>query len=49
MMEPAVTVQCRKKDKRVAEQASEKAAQQYNEISGRSVKVRVQADLADDG
>lgn len=49
MMEPAVSVQCRKKDKQVAERASEQASQQYNEISGRKVKVQVQADLPDDG
>jgi hypothetical protein len=49
MMEPGVTIQCRRKDKRVVERASVNAAQQYNEISGRTVEVKVQADLSDDG
>jgi V-type H+-transporting ATPase subunit E len=49
MMEPEAVVHCRKKDKSATEKAAEGAASQYKEISGRTVKVSVRAELADDG
>ena len=49
MMELSAIVVCRKKDKGVAQKAAEAAAQQYQEISGREVKIDVRAELPDDG
>jgi len=48
MMETSVTVLCRRKDAKIAQKAGDGAAKQYGEISGRSVKVQVQAELPDD-
>jgi len=49
MMEPTAVVVCRKKDKDVAQRAVDNASKHYASMSGRSVKVNVQAELSDDG
>jgi len=49
LLEPDATVRCRKKDAGVAQKAVEGAVAEYKSISGRSVRVLVEADLADDG
>lgn len=49
MMDTSATVYCRKKDKKIAQKAVESATKQYNEISGRKVKVQVVGELDDEG
>ncbi|KAF7965304.1 hypothetical protein HWV62_20476 [Athelia sp. TMB] len=49
LMEPNVTVLGRKKDENLVKQASEGAAKQYSEISGREIKYEIEATLNDDG
>lgn len=48
ILEPHVTVHARSKDVGIAQHASDNAAKQYNDISGRTVKVIVQGTLSDD-
>jgi V-type H+-transporting ATPase subunit E len=48
LLEPSVTVISRAKDKALVERASEDASSQYTEISGRQVKISVDASLSDD-
>jgi V-type H+-transporting ATPase subunit E len=47
-MESNATVYARKKDEDVAKKAAEGASKTYEEISGRTVKVTVEANLSDD-
>lgn len=47
-MESSATVIAREKDGKVAEQAAEAAAKSFKEISGRSVKVDVDASLSNE-
>lgn len=49
LMEPSVTVLSRSKDVDVVKTASESAAKQYNEVSGREVKFEVDGSLPNDG
>ena len=49
LMEPNVTILSRSKDVDVVTTASESAAKQYNEVSGREVKFEVDGSLPDDG
>ncbi|KAK7062559.1 V-ATPase V1 sector subunit E [Paramarasmius palmivorus] len=49
ILEPSVTVYSRKKDVDLVKQASEAAAKQYKEISGRDVEVEVEGTLNDEG
>ncbi|KZP18468.1 ATPase, V1/A1 complex, subunit E [Athelia psychrophila] len=49
LMESNVTVLARKKDSEIAKQATEGAAKQYHEISGREVDYEIKATLSDDG
>lgn len=49
LMESNVTVLARKKDSEIAKQATEGAAKQYHEISGREVDYEIEATLSDDG
>ena len=48
MVEASVTVYSRKKDAAITKRAAEGAAKQYQEISGRDVKVTVESNLSDD-
>lgn len=48
LLEPEVTVHAREKDADVVQRAADGAAKQYNEISGRTVKVSVQGSLSND-
>jgi len=48
LLEPKVTVQCRPKDKALAQKAAENAKQQYTEISGRHSELTVEAVLSDE-
>ncbi|TBU48930.1 ATPase V1/A1 complex subunit E [Dichomitus squalens] len=47
-LEPEVTVHARPKDVQLVQRAAENAAQQYNEISGKTVKSTVEGSLSDD-
>ena len=47
-LEPEVTVHARKKDVQLVQRAAEAAAQQYNEISGKTVKPTVEGSLSND-
>ncbi|TBU28492.1 ATPase V1/A1 complex subunit E [Dichomitus squalens] len=47
-LEPEVTVHARPKDVQLVQRAAENAAQQYNEISGKTVKLSVEGSLSDD-
>ncbi|KZT25601.1 ATPase V1/A1 complex subunit E [Neolentinus lepideus HHB14362 ss-1] len=49
ILEPNVTVFARAKDVEVVRSAADAAAQQYNDISGRDVKVDVEGTLSDEG
>ena len=48
ILEPEVTVHSREKDTSIAQRAADNAAKQYQEISGRTVKVAVQGTLSND-
>lgn len=49
LMEPNVTILSRSKDVDIVKSASEGAAKQYTEVSGREVKFEVDGSLPDDG
>ncbi|KAJ7198741.1 ATPase, V1/A1 complex, subunit E [Mycena pura] len=49
VLEPSVTLHCRKRDVAVAKQAAEGAAKTYKDLSGRDVKFAVEGTLGDDG
>jgi len=46
LLEPSIGVKCRKQDVSITERAAAGAANQYNEISGRTVKVTVDGSLS---
>jgi len=49
VLEPSVTVHCRKRDVDAVKQAAERAAANYKEISGRDIEFDVEGTLSDDG
>lgn len=48
LLEPDVTVHAREKDVQLVQQAVDSASKQFNEISGRTVKVTVEGSLSND-
>jgi V-type H+-transporting ATPase subunit E len=49
LMEPNVTLHSRKRDVEIVKRASERAARQYRDISGRDVAAEVEGTLNDEG